>query len=46
MRKGHGQIIHVSDFVEEENSHLIICNEGIVVKDIWCIMYLGSGGDT
>ncbi len=24
MKKGHGQIIHVSDFVEEENGHLIV----------------------
>ena len=46
MRKGHGQIIHVSDFVEEENGRLIICNEeGVVVKDARCIRYPGSGGD-
>jgi hypothetical protein len=46
MKKGHGWIIHVSDFIEEENSHLIICNEkGIMVKDTQCITYLGSGGD-
>src|SRR6266851_7853547 len=46
MRKGCGRIIHVSDFVEEENGHLIICNEeGVVVKDARCIMYPRSGGD-
>jgi hypothetical protein len=46
MRKGRGRIIHVSDFVEEENSHLIICNEeGIMVKDTRCITYLGSGSN-
>jgi hypothetical protein len=46
MRKGCGQIIHVSDFVEEENGHLIIHNkEGVVVKDTQCITYPGSGGD-
>ncbi len=27
MKKGWGQIIHVSDFVEEENGHLIICDQ-------------------
>jgi hypothetical protein len=46
MKKGCGQIIHVSDFIEEENSRLIIRNkEGIMVKDARCITYLGSGGD-
>jgi len=34
MKKGQGQIIYVSDFVKEENGHLIICNQdGIVVKN-------------
>jgi len=34
MRKGHRQIIHVSDFIKEENSCLIIHNkESIMVKD-------------
>jgi len=34
LKKGHGQLIHVSDFVEEENGRLIIRNkEGDVVKD-------------
>jgi hypothetical protein len=47
MKKGWGRLIHVSDFVEEENSCLIICNkEGIVVKDARCITYPGSGVDT
>ncbi len=46
MKKGRGQLIYVSDFVEEENGCLIICNEeGIVVKDARCIMYPRSGGD-
>ena len=46
MRKGRGRIIHVSDFVEEENGRLIIRNEeGVVVKDARCITYPGSGGD-
>ena len=46
MRKGCRWIIHVSDFIEEENGHLIIRNEeGIVVKDAQCITYSGSGGN-
>lgn len=46
MKKGRGRIIHVSDFVEEENGRLIIRNqEGIVVKDSRCITYPGASGD-
>ena len=46
MKKGRGRLIHVSDFVEEENGHLIIHDEdGIVQKDARCITYLGLGGD-
>lgn len=46
MKKGRGQIIHVSDFVEEDNGRLIIRNEdGVIVKDAQCITYPGSGGD-
>ena len=46
MKKGRGRIIHVSDFVEEENGRLIIRNqEGIVVKDAQCIIYPGASGD-
>ncbi len=47
MKKGRGRLIHVSDFVEEENGRLIICNkDGIMVKDTRCITYPRSGGDT
>ena len=46
MKKGKGCLIHVSDFVEEENGRLIICNEsGNMVKDAHCIMYPGAQGD-
>jgi len=46
MRKGHGQIIHVLDFVKEENGCLVVCNQdGVVMKDAQCITYPGSGGD-
>jgi hypothetical protein len=46
MKKGRGRLIHVSDFVEEDNGRLIVCNqEGAVVKDTRCITYPGSAGD-
>ena len=46
MRKGHGWIIHVSDFVKEENGRLVIRDQdGIIQKDAWCITYPGVGGD-
>ena len=46
LRKGRGRLIHVSDFVEEENGRLIVRNEeGDVVKDVRCITYPGVGGD-
>ena len=46
QKKGRGRIIHVSDFVEEENGRLIVHNEeGDIVKDARCIIYPGSGGD-
>ena len=46
VRKGRGQLIHVSDFVEEENGRLIVHDEeGNMVKDARCITYPGSHGD-
>jgi len=46
MKKGQGRLIHVSDFVEEDNGHLIVCNqEGVVVKDACCITYPGASSD-
>jgi len=46
MRKGRGRLIHVSDFIEEENGRLIVCNEeGDIVKDARHIIYPGVGGD-
>jgi len=46
MKKGRGRLIHILDFVEEDNGCLIIRNqEGIVVKDAHCIMYSGASGD-
>ena len=46
QRKGCGRLIHVSDFIKEENRCLIIHNkDGDVVKDTHCIIYLGVGGN-
>ena len=46
MKKGCGQIIHVSDFVEEENGRLIVRNQdGTIVRDARCITYPGANGD-
>jgi hypothetical protein len=46
QKKGRGRIIHVSDFVEEENGRLIIRNEeGGIIKDAQTIIYPGVGGD-
>ena len=46
MKKGRGRLIHILDFVEEDNGRLIIRNqEGVVVKDAHCIMYPGASGD-
>jgi hypothetical protein len=46
MKKGWGRIIHVSDFVEEENGRLIIHDQGgLVVRDARYITYPGASGD-
>jgi hypothetical protein len=46
LKKGCGRLIHVSTFIKEENGCLIIRNEeGDVVKDAQCIIYLGMGAD-
>ena len=46
QRKGHGWLIHVLDFIEEENGCLSVHNEeGDVVKDARCIIYPGVSGD-
>ena len=46
MKKGRGCLIHVSDFVEEENGRLIIHDEDSrVVKDARYIMYPRSHRD-
>lgn len=45
-KKGRGRLIHVSAFINPENSHLILLDEkGDVVRDSTKIIYPGSGGD-
>jgi len=47
MKKGRGCLIHVSDFVKEDNGRLIVQDEdGRVVKDVHCITYLGANSNT
>ena len=47
MKKGRGWIIHVSDFIEKENSWLIIKDQdGTIRKDVWCITYPGANSDS
>jgi hypothetical protein len=46
MKKGRGWLIHVFNFVEEENGQLIIHDEDSrVVKDTCCITYLRAYRD-
>ena len=45
-RKGKGRIIHVSDFINEEDGRLIKRNaDGEIIEDARKIIYPGSGGD-
>ncbi|EIN05877.1 hypothetical protein PUNSTDRAFT_115780 [Punctularia strigosozonata HHB-11173 SS5] len=45
MKKSKGRIIHVSDFIEEENGRLVVLDDnGKVVRDARCIIYPGSKG--
>lgn len=48
MKKGHGRIIHVSDFIEEENGRLLIKDQDgtTIIKDARCITYPGANGDS
>jgi hypothetical protein len=45
-KKGRGRLIHVSDFINEEDGRLILRNEdGEIVQDARKIIYPGSNGD-
>ena len=46
MKKGRGRIIHMSDFIEEENGCLIVRNrDSAIVRDTRCITYPGANDD-
>lgn len=46
MKKGRGRLIHVSDFIEEENGRLIIRDaNGEIIKDARKVIFPGSQGD-
>ena len=46
QKKSHGHLIHISDFINEEDGQLVIQDEhGNVVKDAWVIIYPGAKGD-
>lgn len=46
MKKRWGQLIYISDFIKEENGHLIIYNkEGDIMKDVQHIIYSRVGGN-
>ena len=46
QKKGCSHIIHVSNFIKEENRQLIICNEeGDIIKNARTIIYPGVGSD-
>jgi hypothetical protein len=46
MKKGQGQIIHISDFIEEKNGCLIVHNQdGIMIRDAQHIIYPGASSN-
>jgi hypothetical protein len=45
-KKGRGRLIHVSDFINEEDGQLVLKNsEGVIVRDARKIIYPGANGD-
>jgi hypothetical protein len=47
QKKGKGWIIHVSDFINEEDGWLILSDaDGTIVKDACKIIFPGTNGDT
>ena len=46
MEKSQGRLIHVLDFINEEDGHLVILDEnGNILCDAGKIIYPGSNGD-
>jgi hypothetical protein len=45
-KKGRGRLIHVSDFINEEDGRLVLLDaDGKIIEDARVIIYLGSNGD-
>jgi hypothetical protein len=45
-KKGRGRLIHVSDFINEEDGRLVLLDEdGRIIRDARKIIYPGSNGD-
>jgi hypothetical protein len=45
-KKGHGQLIHVSDFITSQDGQLISHgDDGEIIEDAWKIIYPGTNGD-
>ncbi len=46
QKKGRGCLIHISNFINEEDGHLVECNSsGNIVRDARTVIYPGSNGD-
>ncbi|KAF9506408.1 hypothetical protein BS47DRAFT_1374130 [Hydnum rufescens UP504] len=46
QKKSRGRLIHVSDFINEEDGHLVQCNsEGDIVRDAQVVIHPGAAGD-
>ena len=44
--KGRGRVIHISDFINEEDGQLVLSNaDGKIIEDARVIIYPGSNGD-
>ena len=45
-KKGRGRLIHVSEFISEENGRLVVLDEhGKIVRDAQKVIFPGSNGD-
>jgi hypothetical protein len=46
QKKSHGRLIHVLDFINEEDGQLVQCdNQGNIIRDARKIIYPGAAGD-
>src|SRR5438046_2536743 len=46
QKKGQGRVIHVSDFINNEDGYLILCDEGgHIIRDAHKIIIPGSNGN-